>query len=233
MNVLSDRQPFFTVITPTFNRARTLPRAIESIIGQTNDDWEYIIIDDGSTDSTPEVLTAFIKDHRRITVHRSINQGTSKARDLGCSMASGRYITFLDSDDEYAPSHLEERLTILSTNPAIELLHGGVEIIGDPYVADKFDPSKKIHLSECVIGGTFFIRRDLWKRTGGFGSVDYGDDTDFFAKAKTAGALIVTTDLPTYKYYRTEADSLCKIVEAEGIEGIANYRNVATNAKRN
>lgn len=225
----SERTPFISVITPTFNRARILPRAIESALAQTFDDWEYIIVDDGSTDDTHHAIRSLIEDDPRIRYHRSDNHGTAQARDLGCSIAHGRYVTFLDSDDEYLPDHLESRAAILSAQPAIELLHGGVEIIGDPLVSDKFDLSRQIHLSDCVIGGTFFIRRDLWKRLGGFGSIVYGDDSDFFSRAEEAGAYIVETDIPTYRYYRTEADSLCTIAMKEGLEGINNYRKSALN----
>jgi glycosyltransferase involved in cell wall biosynthesis len=219
-----DRAPYISVITPTFNRARLLPRAIESVLVQSFDDLEYIIVDDGSTDNTHKEIRELIESDSRIHYHRSENKGTAMARDLGCSIAKGSYITFLDSDDEYLPNHLESRVAIISAQPAIELLHGGVEIIGDPFVADKDDPSRKIHLDDCIIGGTFVIRRDLWKRIGGFGTVIYGDDTDFFHRAEQAGALIVQTDIPSYRYYRTEEDSLCTIAMREGLEGIANYR---------
>ena len=139
-------------------------------------------------------------------------------------MANGKYFTFLDSDDEYQPDHLQRRYDILRHNEGIELLHGGVEVIGDEYVSDKFDPSKRIHISECVVGGTFFIRQYLWTKLGGFNDIAYGDDNEFFQRAQSIGAHIEKTDAPTYKYYRTESDSLCAIVEREGIEGIAKFR---------
>ncbi|HYM19631.1 MAG TPA: glycosyltransferase family A protein [Candidatus Kapabacteria bacterium] len=221
----SSESSFFSVITPTFNRARTIRRAIMSMRSQTFDDWEYIIIDDGSTDDTFSAISDLLESDPRITYHYSVNQGTSKARDLGCSLSHGRYFTFLDSDDEYLPNHLESRYNILSHNPAIELLHGGVEIVGDEFVADKFDTSKRVHLSECAIGGTFVIRRDLWKRIGGFGNITYGDDIDFFSRAEDASAFIKKTDIPTYRYIRTEDDSLCNIAMKDGVEGIYKFRN--------
>jgi glycosyltransferase involved in cell wall biosynthesis len=218
--------PFFSIVLCTYNRVHIVRRAIESVLLQTFQDWELIIVDDGSQDTTREVISDLVSSDPRISYYYEKNQGVALARDYGCAKASGKYFTFLDSDDEYHPTHLESRYEILIGTPAIELLHGGIEIIGSPYVADKFDPSKLIHLSECKIGGTFFIRRDLFLRSGGFGDIVYGDDNDFFIRAEAKGAFIEKTEIPTYRYYRTEPDSLCHIAEEKGIEGILEYRGV-------
>ncbi len=215
----------FSIIIPTFNRAHVLSRAIESILTQDFSDWELIVIDDGSSDNTGDIVRLFADVDLRITYHFSENQGAAAARNLGASFVSGKYITFLDSDDEYLPSHLAKRDEILSAEPAIELLHGGVEIIGNQMIADRFDHSKLIPISDCIVGGTFFIRRDLFKRLNGFADLPYGDDNDFYTRAAEHGAFIKKTDLPTYRYYRTEPDSLCAIVERDGIEGIMSLRS--------
>ncbi len=214
----------FSIILCTFNRAHLIRRAIESVLVQTYSDWELIIINDGSRDNTADVIKDIIDTDSRIHYHYQENQGHSTARDRGYSFANGRYITFIDSDDEYLPEHLEKRDEVLSAEPAIELLHGGVEVIGDDMVPDKDDPSMRIPISDCVVGGTFFIRRDLWARIGGFGNVSYGDDNEFFQRAEGHGAFIKKVDFPTYRYYRTEADSLCNIAERDGIDGILKYR---------
>jgi glycosyltransferase involved in cell wall biosynthesis len=215
----------FSVILCTFNRGYIIERAIKSVIEQTFDDWELIIVDDGSNDNTKEIVLPYLSD-KRISYHYEANKGQALARNFGCSLATGRYFTFLDSDDEYLLDHLDSRFDILSSKPALELLHGGIEVIGSPYVADKYNPSAQIHLSECAVGGTFFIRRDLWSRLGGYNDVLYGDDTEFFEKAVARGTTILKTDIPTYRYYRTGEDSLCNIVEAKGFEGIEEYRSL-------
>ncbi len=214
----------FSIILPTFNRARLINRAIDSVIRQSFSDWELIIIDDGSKDDTFAKLRDIVASDSRMRYHFSANRGLAGARNLGCSMATGKYLTFLDSDDEYLPDHLATRYDVLSQQPSIELLHGGVEVIGDRFVADKNDPSKKIDIADCVVGGTFFVRRDLWSRLGGFKDV-YGDDNEFYLNAIEHGATIRKMDDATYRYYRTESDSLCAIVERDGIEGIAKFRS--------
>src|SRR5690349_9794749 len=209
--------PFFSIILPTFNRAHLVLRAVESVMKQGFDDWELVIIDDGSKDDTFSKLRDLVAGDERLRYHFSHNRGLAGARNLGCSMASGKYLTFLDSDDEYLPNHLEIRYKVLSQGPSIELLHGGVEVIGERLVPDKSDPSVKVDIADCVVGGTFFIRRDLWSRLGGFKDV-YGDDNEFYLNAADHGATIAKVEDATYRYYRTESDSLCSIVSRDGIE---------------
>ena len=186
-------------------------------------------MDDGSSDNTAEIVRTFSSIDTRISYHYAKNQGAAAARNLGCSFAKGKYYAFLDSDDDYLPRHLSIRAKMISAEPAIELLYGNVEVIGDPMVTDCFDPSKQIPISECIAGGTFFIRRDLFKRLGGFADIPYADDNDFFRRATDHGALIRKVDTATYRYYRTEDDSLCAIVTHDGIAGIEKLR---TNAER-
>ena len=216
--------PFFSIVLPTFNRRRLITRAIESVLAQSFQDLELVIIDDGSQDNTHEVVLPFVHSDARIRYHYAQNRGLALARNLGLQLSTGRYITFIDSDDEYLSSHLRIRAAKLAQHPEIQLLHGGVEIIGDAFVADKFHPERKIHLSECVIGGTFVVRRDLADTLEGFHNIAYGDDSDFFERAVRSGAIVEKISDPTYRYYRDEADSLCAIVEREGIAGIEKFR---------
>jgi glycosyltransferase involved in cell wall biosynthesis len=218
--------PFFSIVLPTFNRAHLVGRAIESIRAQTFADWELIIIDDGSWDNTFEIIQPFVLNDDRLRYHYAQNRGLAMARNTGIQMSIGEYITFLDSDDEYAPEHLALRAEYLKERPEVELLHGGVEVIGPEMVADKHDPSRQIPISECVVGGTFVIRRDLAERLQGFHDIAYGDDTDFFARAEKTTAIIHKIDVPTYRYNRTESDSLTAIAGREGIDGIAKFRGI-------
>jgi len=91
-----------SIIIPTFNRANTLKKAIESVQTQTCENWKLIIIDDGSEDSTQEVLKDYLKDDR-IKYYYQENQGVSVARNFGAKLSSGDYLIFLDSDDIFFP----------------------------------------------------------------------------------------------------------------------------------
>ena len=97
----------FSVIIPTFNRAELLSQAIRSVLAQGFGDYELIVVDDGSTDSTGEVVASF--EAQRIRYLRREDTGSAAAaRNTGILRARGKYISFLDDDDEYLPEFLEE-----------------------------------------------------------------------------------------------------------------------------
>lgn len=97
-------QPFFSIIIPTYNRATLIGKAIDSVLQQSFADWELLIIDDGSTDNTKEVVTKYA-DIRIKYIYQQ-NAERCAARNNGIAQSTGRYITFLDSDDYYMPQRL-------------------------------------------------------------------------------------------------------------------------------
>lgn len=107
-----------SVVIPTYNRAPTLPRALESTLAQTIDDLEILVVDDGSTDDTASVLATYqdVDSRVRPVVHAT-NQGANVARNTGIEHARGEYIAFLDSDDEWHPEKLERQLAALEDRP--------------------------------------------------------------------------------------------------------------------
>jgi glycosyltransferase involved in cell wall biosynthesis len=106
--------PQISVIIPTYNRAHLLPRAVESVLRQTFQDFELIIIDDGSTDNTKEAIEEFQKKDKRIKYFYHKNAGPSSARNLGIKNSIGKYIAFLDSDDVWLPEKLEKQVAVIS-----------------------------------------------------------------------------------------------------------------------
>jgi glycosyltransferase involved in cell wall biosynthesis len=106
--------PKVSVILPTFNRADTILRAIGSVQKQSFGDWELIVIDDGSTDGTADLLAGI---DPRIVLLRQANAGMTEARNTGIRAARGHYLAFLDSDDEFLPQHLELCAAFLDAFP--------------------------------------------------------------------------------------------------------------------
>ena len=101
-------KPFFSIIIPTYNRANFLTKAINSVISQTFENWELIIVDDGSTDNTKVIVNEFEVNDNRIKYVYQKNSERSAARNNGISKALGDWICFLDSDDVYHADHLNE-----------------------------------------------------------------------------------------------------------------------------
>lgn len=225
MILAAKRAPMFSVVLPTFNRAHLLPRAIQSVNAQSFENWELVIVDDGSRDNTFDIVRPLALVDPRIRYHYAANRGLAGARNIGIQLSEGEWITFLDSDDEYLPNHLQTRAEYIHQHPAAEFLHGGVEVIGSDMVADKHDPRKMIAIADCVVGGTFFIRRSLLEKLGGFSDVEYSDDSEYFDRAVASETMIAKIDTPTYRYYRTESDSLCSIAERGGVEAIRKFRS--------
>ncbi|MCX7936088.1 MAG: glycosyltransferase family 2 protein [Chlorobi bacterium] len=200
--------PLFSVIIATYNRSWAIERAIESVFAQTERSWELIIVDDGSTDDTLVRIQPYALAAQNVYVVVQANHGTGAARATGIRLARGEFITFLDSDDTYLPEHLAVRKQYIADYPTCDFFHGGVIVIGDRFVPDRFDPQRRIPIEECAVGGTFVIRRQVALQLG-FAPLRYADDADFFDRARRAGIEPVYVPVPTYCYNRTSPDSLC------------------------
>lgn len=107
-------QPHVSIILPTYNRADTLPRALRSVLDQRFEDWELLVIDDGSSDDSADLVTGLDPRSRLI---RQANAGTYVARNNGLAQARGRCITFLDSDDAWRPEFLALTTALLQAKP--------------------------------------------------------------------------------------------------------------------
>jgi glycosyltransferase involved in cell wall biosynthesis len=110
----SINHPLVSVIIPTYNRAWSIKESIDSVLSQDFNDFELIVIDDGSTDHTIEILNSYGKD---IFVIHQRNQGVSSARNRGLMKASGSFIAFLDSDDLWLPGKLSLQVDYFNSNP--------------------------------------------------------------------------------------------------------------------
>ncbi|MBL8294519.1 MAG: glycosyltransferase family 2 protein [Bryobacterales bacterium] len=203
--------PVVSVITATYNSAHTLVRACTSLRSQTFGNWQHVIVDDGSTDDTPQVLATFTHDSR-VTVVRQANAGQGAALNTALDRATGQFIAFLDADDEYLPNHLSTHVAYLETNPAVDLLWGGLEVIvsrpEDAFVPDMDQGAGFIHASECVVMGTIFARRHV------FDTCRFVEDRTVWWKdyelvqAARQHFRVERFPLETYRYYRNSGASL-------------------------
>jgi glycosyltransferase involved in cell wall biosynthesis len=123
--------PKISVIMPVYNGERFLNQAIESLIAQSYEDWELIVVDDGSTDRTPQLLESYTDP--RIKVLRQANRGEAGARNTGLKHMSGEYLAFLDADDVYLPDALQDLSAYLDDHPALDV------VFSDGLVCDQED----------------------------------------------------------------------------------------------
>ncbi len=117
-----------SVVIPTFNHARYLPPALDSALAQTLPAVEFVVVDDGSTDDTPEVLARYAG---RIRVVRQPNRGLPAARNAGVAASRGEYVAFLDADDVLAPAKLAEQAAVLEAEPGVGWTYCDVRIEED------------------------------------------------------------------------------------------------------
>ncbi len=160
--------PSVSIILTVYNRAAYLNRCIDSVLNQTFNDWELIAIDDGSTDNSLQILKDYEANSENIKILSQPNMKLPLSRNRGIRLSNGNFITFIDSDDRYAKDHLSKRISFMTKNLDIDLIYGGVKIIGDEYVRDKDNPSEFIHLSKCTIGATFFGKKKVFTELNGF-----------------------------------------------------------------
>jgi len=127
-----EHTPKVSIILPTYNRARFLPEAFASISSQTFEDWELVIVDDGSTDETARVMGGLARAVRQpVRYERQSNQGAYGARNTGLDLASGMYIAFFDSDDIWLPHHLERCVSALDRVPSLDWVYAACRTIDE------------------------------------------------------------------------------------------------------
>ena len=190
---MNDQLPLVSAVIPAFNSERYLARAIRSVLAQSYPRVECIVVDDGSTDRTPEVIAEF---GSRVHGIRQRNGGASMARNTGIEAARGRYIAFLDSDDYWLRNKIELQVGVLANDPELVLISSGLSWIGasvDPEHIDadepEFEPQRleRFNGLEHLIADpylgtpTVVVHASSAKEIGGFDTtLPVGEDVDFY-----------------------------------------------------
>lgn len=157
-----DIQPEVSIILCTYNRAKYLNQCLDSVIDQTFQNWELLVVDDGSDDHTFEIVNPYLEKTQNVRYLKHKNRKLAYSKNVGIQASFSPYITFLDSDDTYAPNHIKSRLNYLKSHPEIDLIQGGFFSEEEILVPDYYEPGKTINLKECVLGPTFFGKRKVF-----------------------------------------------------------------------
>lgn len=178
-----------SVIIPTYNRSGVLPRAIDSVLNQTYNKFEIIVVDDGSSDNTQEIMESY-SDNRIKYVYHETNKGANAARNEGVRRSSGKYISYLDSDDWFLPDYLQKVVDTLDGSPdtiagaftGFKMMEGG---------SVRFSKSHKgvFKLSHLLPGnsiGTFSVstfKKDIYNHVGyPDEQMESAQDLDFYIR---------------------------------------------------
>lgn len=189
-------EPRVSVVMPTYNYGRFLNKAIEGILNQTFDDFELIIIDDGSTDDTPEVIEQY-GDDRIVVIRREENSGSNSwVRNEGMAIASGEFIVATDADDVSVQDRIEKQVAFLDRYSKVDILGGGllpVDTNGRPIGAPVYKPvytkNPEKYRLQLLQGETVYVhsalmfRRAILDRLGGYHFYTAGGDYEFMLRA--------------------------------------------------
>ncbi len=195
-----------SVIIPAYNQGRYLGKAIQSVLEQTYPNFEVIIVDDGSTDDSPEVARTF-HDPRLQYIYQD-NRGLSGARNTGVRYAKGEYLTYLDSDDAFLPRKLELLVSILEENPELGFAAGQAVPIdeNDRPLEQVFDARPPEDLSRMLLGnpfhvGSVLVRTGWQKQAGDFDkSLRSYEDWDMWLRMVQLGCQMGWVDEPVSLY---------------------------------
>lgn len=203
-----------SVIIPVYNKSHYVIRTLLSVLTQTYQDWEAIVIDDGSTDNSVEMVNT-IKDPR-ILFYQQKNHGVSYTRNKGIQMAKGEYIALLDADDEWFPDYLETMMELATKYPdyavfctaqkdrPINTLPNGISVITD------FCSYPYIFWTGCMV-----IKKEVFDAVGGFMTgIQLGEDTDMWLRISCKYHTIYLNEAHVYHPYITE-NNLGKIFIAK------------------
>lgn len=160
------KQPYFSIIIPSYNRSHLLAGVLESALAQTYADYEVVLVDDGSSDNTRDVVSSFQSERIRYVFQE--NRERAAARNKGAGFAKGRYLTFCDSDDKLYPCYLEEAARLIRENGELPWMHLGYEIIRSNRPVLKMDADCKDFVSLLAKGNPLsclgiFVRNDIFK----------------------------------------------------------------------
>ena len=175
-----------TTIIPAHNSSRWLGEAIESVLGQTYEPIEIVVIDDGSTDSTAGVAKSFPE----VRYFHQSNQGPGPARNRGIALAQGELIAFLDADDLWLPTKTAAQAARLAANPKAGCSYCGMRLLVEPG-AELPEPFAAADVDRTHVGllpTAFLARRSLFDEIGGFAEDGlHGEDLDVFMRVRDAG----------------------------------------------
>lgn len=193
--------PFFSIVIPAYNAARHIVEALNSVLAQTTDNYEIIVVNDGSPD-TPQLEKELEPYLNYITYIKRANGGPAAARNSGILAAKGDYVAFLDSDDQWLPNHLEKMMQVLQRDPSLDLVYGDTvnfgEVPQDGATTMGANPSEglatfeSLVLCKCtVVSSTVVARRQALIDAGLFDeSFVQAEDFDLWARLAYRGGRI-------------------------------------------
>jgi glycosyltransferase involved in cell wall biosynthesis len=203
-----------SVIMPAYNVAAYIGAAIDSVKAQTVADWELLVVDDGSTDTTWELVRRLTVGDARIRLLQKPNGGISSARNMALAVSTGEFIAILDSDDVWEPTYLAEQLAVFARHPEVDVVTGNGWFLGSrlngqlarPFPDPRPQPTLQTILAdETSIFIMSLFRRRVYEAIGGFDeALRSNEDYDYWLRSALAGFRFWRNDRPLCHYRRRD-----------------------------
>jgi glycosyltransferase involved in cell wall biosynthesis len=199
-------QPLISIVLPTHNGARYLDESIASCRNQTHAEWELIIVDDASTDGTPEIIARHAAADGRIRcIRHAVNCKLPGALNTGFAAARGEYLTWTSDDNLYRPTALAEMAAFLENNPQVDLVYASASAIDESGTVTGHmpaEPARGLGFRN-VVGACFLYRRRVFQKLGGYAQDGFcAEDYDYWLRASMHFRLApLERDLYLYRFH--------------------------------
>lgn len=220
MSFFSRPRPNVSVVIPAYNCDRYLAEAIDSVLAQTEQDYELIVVDDGSTDRTQQILQTYRNQALNIDLRTvcQLNQGVAIARNHGIELARGKWIAFLDADDVFLPNKLAAQVAIAQSNLDVGIVHSGWQRISTTgEILMQVEPWQQIPTLDLeswlrwkpVLPSAMLFRRDWLERAGGFDPrFPPAEDTELVLRLARMGCRSIWLPQVTVRYRQHENSAM-------------------------
>jgi len=187
--------PLVTVVISVYNKELYIAKAIESVINQTYKKLDIIIVDDGSTDNSLQIIKDYAQDDQRIRYYTQDNSGVASCRNKGITDSEGKYIVFLDGDDFFYPDYIHTALSYMEQEPWIDLLHGSWDYMDQngKYLSSCLAKDHKDYLHSLLLNNLFaihavFCKMSFVRKVGLFNFYTVTDDWEYWIRCAKEGA---------------------------------------------
>lgn len=201
------KSPAISVVMPVYNMEEYVAESVGSILNQTFSNWELIIVDDGSTDGTAEILRSFTDSRIRVLTNFR-NKGNYPARNRGCRLAKGKYIAVMDADDVCYPNRLQVQYDYLEAHPDVLLVGSGWHFMGgldrNVEVLTDYEDIKLFLLdNSCFLHPSVMLRSEVMRAVGGYDEhYMYAGDYDLLCRLALRGKIENIPDrLVAYRWH--------------------------------
>ena len=202
---MTENEPLISVIMPVYNGEKFIRETIDSVLNQTYRNFEFIIVNDGSIDSTRLIINSY-DDKRVVVLDLPTNRGVSNARNIGMDSSKGEFIAFCDADDLYDPGRLQTQLDFLTRHPAVDVCgsyftvfeNGQEKLIMHPLT----DPEIKEHFftSNCIGQPSVMGKSEVFRKYKYNPELQASEDYDLWTRMAIGGVVFANLPIPLVKY---------------------------------